>query len=287
MLIKIIIKNKIEIFNVPFSVQEVIKNTLTLKNPLYFKMMRRGNIRALYAIPKDFKYYEQKGSVLYIGRGMQAKLINYLDLHCYEYTIKNETSKEKIKSDIRSSIKPRQYQSGDVEFILKNKYGIIKLGTGYGKTIIALQTIAKIKKTVLVIVPRDHLLQQFFMECHKRLKYKPGIIKGNKCEVREITIASIQTLVSQPEIALKYQNYFGMVIVDECHQMITKKRLNVIQLFNPEYLYGMTASPDREDGQAKAIEFTFGPVIIDKDIERNNPEVELISTGIRIPVLEN
>ena len=82
-------------------------------------------------------------------------------------------------------------------------------------------------------------------------------------------------------------NYFANgLLVSNCHTMVTDKRLKAIQQFNPEYLYGMTATPDREDGKAKAIGFTFGDVIIDKEMKTTIPKVEVINSNVKIPVEE-
>jgi len=286
MLIKI--KNKIEIYNAPLSVKKTIKKTVTLNNPMYWKMARMGNTKALYACPKNFKYYSEIDGCLSIGRGMQDRLIKYLDKWKYKYEIKDETTRAKCKCpNVDRNFRLRPYQYGDVEHIAVNKFGVIRLGTGYGKSILASLLYARHGVKSLFIVPRDHLLKQFVQTIKNLYKTEPGIIQGKICRIQNVTIASIQTLVSQPKIAVELQNKFGMVIVDEGHTFITKKRLDIIQTFNPEYLYCLTATPRRTDEQSKAIFFTYGPIIIDKDLERAKPEIKLVRTDVKIPVLEN
>lgn len=285
---EIIIKNKIEIHGAPLRVKRAIKNTLTLPNPLYFKMMRMGKTQAMYACPKDFKYYTEDvaSDVLYVGRGVEGKLINYLEKNGIDYSLQEETTDKKLRKNCKTSIKLRTYQIGDLDIITDKPRGIIRLGTGYGKTVIAVKLIESYQVPTLIIVPRTHLVAQFRDTIKETTGLTAGIIQGKTEDIKEITVASIQTLVSRPETAIKIAKDFSMLIVDECHTFITKKRLEIIQLFNPKYLYGMTATPRRTDQQDKAILFTFGTRVIDKDIDRAKPEVKLLNSDAIIPVEE-
>lgn len=285
---KVIIKNKIEIHDAPLRVRRVVKNTLTLPNPMYFKMMRMGKTQALYACPKDFKYYNEdvQNNVLYVGRGVEGKLINYLVKNEIPFELQEETTDKKLRKNCKTGIKLRTYQVGDIDIITDKPRGIIRLGTGYGKTIIAVKLIESYQVPTLIIVPRTHLVTQFRNTIKETTGITSGIIQGKTEDIKEITVASIQTLVSRPETAIKIAKKFSMLIVDECHTFITKKRLDIIQIFNTKYLYGMTATPRRTDQQDKAILFTFGTRVIDKDIERAKPEVKLIESDAIIPVEE-
>ena len=285
-MISITVKNKIEIYNAPRKLQRALIKYLTLPNPLYYKLVRMNKPRALYTTPKDFKYYENYPNKLVIGRGLENKLIRFLKKHDYDYTIRRETNKCYRKETISGQIKMRDYQLGDIDRIKKNASGIIKLGTGYGKTIIAAELIRESKQKALIIVPRTHLLKQFVETFEKFYGYTPGRIQGNIKDIRDVTIASIDTLIKRKELIKDIRDYFGMVICDEAHVMCTDKRLTAIQSFNPEYIYGLSATPDREDGKAEAIGFTFGDVIIEKKLESTTPKVKLIYTDVKIPIEE-
>lgn len=284
---KITIANKIKIENAPKKVLTTIKSSLTLANPLYFKMMKMGNISALYNLPQFFKYYDETNNALLVGRGYETKLINFLNKNNYDYERLNSTNEPRFQHDFSTKIKLRTYQKGDIDVIKQFRNGIIRLGTGYGKTIISVKLIDEIQVPTCIIVPRTHLIQQFCDTFKTYSKYEPGIIQGKNWNIKEITIASIQTLGKRHEGLLKIKDKFGMVIVDECHTMITNKRLEVIQSFNPKYLFGLTATPRRTDQQDKAIFFTFGDIVISKDMEKAKPEVKLLYTNTPIPILEN
>lgn len=219
----ILIKNKIEISNAPRALKSVLKKTLSLPNPLYYRLLRMGQTRALYATPEYFKYYKDIDGVMYIGRGMKQRLLDYLHKNNIQYEIKEETVSPKIKDqDIVNGIIEREYQDGVIETIERFDNGIIRLGTGFGKSLMALGLIARSKRSSCILVPRVHLVKQFTQECRKWLNYDPGIIQGEEYNIRDITIASIQTLVRRPEIVHRIQDRFSQIIVDECFPYNTK-----------------------------------------------------------------
>ena len=281
----ITITNKIIIEDAPKEVLKNIKTALTLPNPMYFKMMRMGNVSALYGLKQFFKYYSLLDKKLFIGRGFENKLIKFLKTNHYDYTYKNITTDKKLTEEFKTNIQLRTYQRTDIKVIKPKHTGIIRLGTGYGKTIIAIELIKARQTPTLIIVPRNHLVQQFSETIRENAGLKTGIIQGSKEDIKEITVASIQTLVRRPAILDKIKDYFSMVLVDECHTMITNKRLSVVQMFNAKYIHGLTATPRRTDEQDKAIFFTFGDIIISKDLKRKNPEVKLLKTNVNIPIL--
>ena len=256
---------------------------------MYWKLMRMGKTRALYAVPKDFRYYNEQMGMMAVGRGMEKFIRNYIEEHGYEYEIKDETHAPALSGDLSGDVQLREYQQGDIETITAHRTGVIRLGTGYGKTVLACALTKKLGYRTLIVVPRSHLLDQFAQEFKKYYGYDVGVVQGKVEEIKgvDITVASIQTLINRPALLRQYGKHFGLVIVDECHGFITKKRMIAIQSFAPKYLYGLTATPRRTDEQGKAIFFTFGDVIIDKDLERAAPEVEIVEFDGHIQMSEN
>jgi hypothetical protein len=63
-----------------------------------------------------------------------------------------------------------------------------------------------------------------------------------------IDIAIVQSLIHDNEINDIVKNY-GMVIVDECHHASSLNYEKVLGEINAKYVYGLTATPIRQDGQ--------------------------------------
>ena len=248
-------------------------------------MVRKGNFRALYNCPEYIKYYEEVGDDLFIGRGALKPLLKGFGDVIKTYNICQAPLSEEFKAI--DSFKLRKYQKGIVaEIIVNGSMGIIKLSVGFGKTLISLKLIEALQKKTLIITHRESILNQFKQEAKEWFNYDVGVIQGKTWNVKDITIASINTLNNRDLAELK--DKFGMIIVDEAHTFVSKKRLEVIQAFNPQYLYGLSGTPERSeaDGQTKAIFFTFGDIVVDKKLPQKKPDVKVIKTNIDIPIME-
>lgn len=284
---EVIISNTIQIHDAPAHIIQTIKKGLTLPNPLYHKLLRMGKVKALYGVKKEFRYYASDQDTLYIGRGSEERLRGFLDRHVADYSVRERVCRRKLQHPLAGTLVLREYQQGDIEEIAKYHHGVIRLDTGYGKTIISCRLVEEVGLATLIIVPRSHLLSQFAQEFKRWYNCDVGIIQGTERTIKDITIASVQTLVRHPELVKTLVDKFGMLIVDECHGSITDKQLAVIQSFPVERLYGLTATPRRTDQQSDAIFFTFGPVIINKGLERATPIVERLVYPGHIPMSEN
>lgn len=53
---------------------------------------------------------------------------------------------------------------------------------------------------------------------------------------------------------------YGLVIMDECHHAAAATYEKVLQRINARYMYGLTATPKRDDGQEQKILMLFGPI---------------------------
>lgn len=277
---------KITLSNIPDRLRKNIVTTLSLPNPVYYKMLRMGNTRALYNLKSEFRYYTQasNGSML-VGRGMRTPLLTYIEKCHYPYRLDDRTVKPKI-AVLEGDVVLREYQQDVPDVLARYREGVIRMDTGYGKTVIATKLLKDRSTSTIILVPRQHLLNDFREEIKKWYGYDAGIIQGNTLQVKDITIAMIQTLVSNPKLLASLRQRFGMVIVDECHTAITEKRLQVIQQFNARYLFGLTATPDRTDEQGKAIHFTFGPIIIDRKLPQEKPIVKIVYSDKPLPIDE-
>lgn len=282
---KILIQDKIYAFTQDKEERKRIKSYLTIPNPVYPVMLRKGNMKALYAIPKNFEYYDEQPEYIAMGRGNMPALLKAFGQQIKLGDIRYNVCEDRLTTPFKSidKFKLRDYQEGVVdEIISKGTVGTLRLDTAWGKTILACELISKLRKKTLIIVPRNLILDQFVETIENLYNYKPGIIQGTNEYIKDITVASISTLLNRDSLINNIKSKFGMVLIDEIHQFVTKKRLNIIQSFNPMFLYGMTATIDREDGQGKAIQFTCGPTLIDKKLPQEKPTIYRIKSNAKI-----
>lgn len=287
---KLEIDNLLTLSEVPFGIGELIKERLTLVNPQYHKMMKMGNARAAYGLPPHFKYYQESKdkTKLRIGRGN----LTWLKELCEKYRVHlygNDMTAAPYAEIAPDKVIPfRDYQQGVVEEILTSKNGVVRLGTGYGKTCIMLAIAQKLQTKTLIIVPRKTLADQTVSEAQKFLGITPARLDKDWNERSSpIHVVTIQTLQhkSKEELSNISKNY-GLICVDECHTAVPQKTRDCIQAFSCHYLYGFTGTAGRTDGQGAAIEFIFGPKLVDRDLPFIPPMVEVVRTGRNYFVFE-
>jgi superfamily II DNA or RNA helicase len=71
--------------------------------------------------------------------------------------------------------------------------------------------------------------------------------------------AMISSLGKKGEINQLVKDY-GMVIMDECHHAGSQTSEEVLKEVNAQFVYGLTATPKRDDGQEQKIFMQFGPI---------------------------
>lgn len=272
------IRNKLYLKDVPPDLLKKLKQALTLPNPMYETLRRMGNKRALYACPKVFRYYEEdkETNEIIVGRGMLRRIRDYMEKQGSPlYVTDQRVTRGPGYKGVQSTIELREYQYGVIEEIKQQEEGIIRLDTGFGKTIIAIKLIAELGEKCIFIVPRTSLLEQFKTEAAKWLGVEVGVVGAGQEDVRDITVATIQTLVRRPALVAELSGVFGLQIVDECHTVIPEKSRKAVEAFKPKYRYGLTATPRRTDKQGDALEFLFGPIVVDRELPKANPSVRM------------
>lgn len=276
---RIVIGNKIYIENCQPEFKTKIKKALTLPNPQWYTLQRMGNSKALYGVPKSFIYYEEKDGWLIIGRGLETRIKDYCMATGLPYKPEYKQTDNPLSEPLNGEVTLRDYQEEPyLEAFYKFHVGILQLGTGFGKTVISCKLIKDHGQSAIILTHRGHILSQFKDEFKKWYNYDVGVIQGNNIDVKDITVAMVQSLTSKPELLDQIKERFGLLVVDECHTFITEKRLKVIQSFNPKYLYGLSATPFRTDQQDRAIHFTFGDVLASGDLPRTPPKINIINS---------
>ena len=152
----------------------------------------------------------------------------------------------------RESAAPTPIQMEALEALRKTRRdgyraGLVVMATGLGKTWLSAFD-AEGSKKVLFIAHRDEILNQsrdVFRIVHPQASF--GFFTGaTKDTQSQITFASIQTL--RNHYGTFAPDEFDYVIVDEFHHAAASTYRSVIEYFQPSFLLGLTATPERMDG---------------------------------------
>ena len=131
---------------------------------------------------------------------------------------------------------------------------LLVLPTGCGKTVV-FADIARERTSdgrVLILAHREELLSQASDKIKSLCGLNCAVEKAEQTCVGSnelITVASVQTLMSEKRLSKFTPDYFKTVIIDEAHHAMAKSYQNVLTHFDTAKVLGVTATPDRGDMQ--------------------------------------
>lgn len=267
---KIIVSNNIRIQEPDEKIKNYAETNLVMLNPDYARNKRLGYSN--YKTPQYLVFYEINRDELILPFGCLTDLFAMYPLDYFENRIvlgEHFTYK--------SNIKLFDYQEEACKKAILKKNGIIVLPAGGGKTITALEMIARLSLKTLWITHTIDLLNQSYNKAKNNFEdIGLGKIANGRIEIgTHITFATVQTLKS---IDLQeYADNWDCIIVDECHRVCGTPAkagmfYKVINKLVARYKYGLTATPYRNvKGTEKAMFSLLGKTIIelDKDVIGN------------------
>jgi superfamily II DNA or RNA helicase/HKD family nuclease len=154
-----------------------------------------------------------------------------------------------------SAIQPRFAQIEALEELnktLEEEYNkaLVVMATGLGKTYLAGFFAQKFKK-ILFVAHREEILYQA-RDSFKRImpENQYGIYNGkNKESQADAIFASIYTLSIKKHLEQFQRDEFDLIIVDEFHHAAADSYKRALEYFQPRFLLGITATPDRNDNR--------------------------------------
>jgi superfamily II DNA or RNA helicase len=160
------------------------------------------------------------------------------------------------------------YQSLGVTRLESKMQGLIVLPCGGGKTFLGVGSIVRIARTTIVLVHTEDLLDQWAEDVREKLGIEPGIVDDTRKDVHApIVIASVFSLLPMLEADPSLGRRFGLVILDEAHHAPAATTQKILRHLPARYRLGLTATPDREDGHTKMVDWSFGARLLVKTVQ--------------------
>ena len=252
-----------------------LKRLAAFRNPEFYKAQALR--LPTYDKPRVISCSDETPEYLCLPRGCEADARSLLDEAGVKVVSSDLTcSGRHIHVAFRGEL--REDQIPAAEEMLKNDIGVLSATTAFGKTVIAARLIAERKVSTLVLTHRRQLLTQWttklteFLDIDESLplpekkrgrKRKQSLIgqigAGQSRPSGIIDIAIMQSLNSDAEVKEWCKNY-GMVIVDECHHVPAFSFEQILKGVHSKYVYGLTATPTRQDGHHPIIFMYCGPI---------------------------
>ena len=184
-------------------------------------------------------------------------LTKYSFIHNSEKKLRTGLRKALLKNDFSKSISPNLMQQealNNLEYLRKtgkNK-ALLVSATGTGKTYLSAFDVQKYKpKRLLFLVHRKNIAQKametFQSLIDETVKMSLYTSNNNNTDV-DFIFSTIQTFSRDEHLNLFDKNHFDYIVIDETHRASAASYQKILNHFNPNFLLGMTATPERTDG---------------------------------------
>lgn len=253
---------EIPISGMPAPVINGLKHIAVTANPEFY---RKQNLRlSTWGIPRYVADYKIDDKILSLPRGVLDESKEMLE--AAGYTVKTRLprrSRNRVGLRFRGQLTEKQ----DKIVKLQNKFeqGILVAPPGAGKTVMALDLIARRDQPTAILVNRQTLARQWVERIEQFLGITPGVWMGAKQKltgvVDAISIASLNKKLGSavvPDLGLLKP--YNFIIVDECHNAGAPATQKTLAMCQAKYWLGLTATPYRADGLDALIRWQLGPI---------------------------
>lgn len=253
-----------------------LKRIAAFRNPDFYKAQAMR--LPTYDKPRIISLSDETPDYMCLPRGCETDLVNMFSSLKADIEWIDETCPGRIVSvDFNGQL--REEQADATDSMLEYDNGVLSATTAFGKTVIGAKLISAKKVNTLILVHTQQLLEQWkerlnqFLTINEELPADPVKKRGRKkvrCIIGQlgggkknlsgiIDIAVMQSLVKGDEVNEVVRDY-GMVIVDECHHVPAFSFEQILKNVSAKYVYGLTATPVRQDGHHPIIFMHCGPV---------------------------
>ncbi len=252
-----------------------IKRLAAFRNPDFYRSQAMR--LPIYNKPRIICTAEMFGEYIALPRGCEDAFVDLFSGTKTNVSITDKTNRgTEIPVDFNGILREEQQPAADA--LLEHNIGVLSATTAFGKTVVAAYLIGERKTNTLVLVHTQSLMTQWqkslqqFLTINvappekqkgrgRRKVWSPvGVLGAGKNTLTGIVdIAVMQSLISEDEVKMLVRNY-GMIIVDECHHVSAVNFEKVLKYANAKYVYGLTATPTRQDGHHPIIFMQCGPI---------------------------
>ncbi|MEP6619998.1 MAG: DUF3427 domain-containing protein [bacterium] len=231
------------------------------------------------------KFTERGQEALYSRAGAHFDTL-WLDDEFTPYVYNDPASRAAVQEALRREggdynpdlatffdLQPKPYQADMLEQLARERANgrtrnLLVAATGTGKTVVAAldyrATCAALghRPRLLFVAHRAQILRQALRTYREALRdhsFGEILVGGTKPQHQDHLFASIDSLSSRDLVARMGNDYWHTVVIDECHRLAADRFHQLVTTIQPTHLLGLTATPERSDGQPIERYFTQRP----------------------------
>lgn len=266
----------------PTPLCNAIRRLGAFKNPEFYKAQAMR--LPIYDKPRILSVVEETEEYIGLPRGAKESLEALLaHCGCQYHFVPEYNCGAPVEVEFEGAL--REEQKIAAQALLVHDTGVLSATTAFGKTVIAANIIATHKVNTLVLVHTQALMNQWVKSLSMFLNFSDelqqqvlqnvnenatkrrkktvgviGVLGGGKDSLHGVVdIAIMQSLVHEGEVKELVRNY-GQIIVDECHHVSAVNFEKILNFATAKYVYGLTATPTRQDGQQAIVFLSCGAI---------------------------
>lgn len=191
----------------------------------------------------------------------EASIVNEEYILAYEKSYKRNSENLKISKHFGKSdnlgVQPNNLQKDAIKNLVKlrnrnQKKGLIISATGTGKTYLSAFDVKSLgSKRLLFVVHRRNIALKALATYRSLFGAERtyGLYSGDQKDISaDFVFATVQTISKEHNLINIDPLAFDYVIIDETHRAGAESYQRVIKYLKPNFLLGMTATPERTDG---------------------------------------
>ncbi len=230
----------------------LVHSRFTHLNPLFIKNQALGFSNV--GVSREIPLFVENASHIYFPRG----LIKDVAALRPDFQVHDKTATYPAHFN-PSGIILKPYQIPALDAMLKKNQGILESPPGSGKTVIGIELMIRRGQRTLILVHTKDLAQQWRWRLEAFTDIDPGTIDADQFDLKDVTIAMVQSL--RKPLDSSFLNQWGCLILDECHHAPAYTFQTLLNQFPAKYRYGLTATPNRQDGLTFVLAAVLGNTI--------------------------
>ena len=256
--------------------QNAVRRLAAYSNPEFYKNLGQGF--STKDTPRIVYCGYDDGDYIVLPRGCEESLLEALNDAEIGYTLTDKRQQGRpLNVTFNGELYPEQMSAADA--LLHYDNGVLNAATSFGKTVVGAYLIATRKVSTLVLVHNVEIMARWVEDLSRfltideelptyttptgRVKHRQSLIGTFSSQKNAlggiVDVAMISSLGKDDDINPVVHNY-GMVIMDECHHAAAYTNESVLRALTSKYVYGLTATTKRDDGQDRKIFMQLGPI---------------------------